>query len=110
MHWDDDKDLVPSGFLNVDMKKSQHRLFNPTVQNVFTGIILYDVKCEGVNNKLSRRQIDVIEGNIASYSRCMNCSKRMEAMKDYNELDSTVVNMSAEKTQYNPSFNKEVSQ
>ena len=24
IHWDDGKDLVPSGFLNIDMSKSQH--------------------------------------------------------------------------------------
>ena len=52
MHWDDDEDLVPSGFLNVDATKAQHRLFNPNFKNTLTGFIMYNLKGEGVNKKL----------------------------------------------------------
>ena len=64
MHWDDNKDLVPSGFLNVDVTKSQHQLFNPNLKNVLTGFIMYYVKAGGANNKLVWNKIDIIEENI----------------------------------------------
>ena len=77
MHWDDDEDLVPGGFLNVDVTKSQKRLFNTTFKNFLTGFIMYDVKGGGSKKNPDRRRIDVTEGNISSYSRCLNSSKMM---------------------------------
>ena len=95
MHWDDDEYLVPSGFLNVDVKKYQHRLFNTTFKNFLTAFIMYDVKGEVAKKKLDQLLLDVIEGNIASYSRCLNSSKMMEEMKDQHD----VANISTEKSQ-----------
>ena len=64
MHWDDNEDLVLSGFLNVDVTKAQHQVFNLNFKNVLTGFITYDVKVRGAKNKLVWHQIDIIEGNI----------------------------------------------
>ena len=107
IHWDYDKYLVPSGFLNVDVKKSQHRLFNPTFKNVLTGFIMYDVMGEGANKNLARYQLDVIEGIIYIYSRCLNIYKSMEAMKYHHELDAAVAVISAEQAQYKENCRKE---
>ena len=109
MHWEDEKDLVPRGFLNVDVRKAQHRQFNPTFKNVFTGFIIYDVNREGANKKLYRRRHDIIEGNITSYPRCLNISKRMKAMKDHHELAIEVANISAEQVQDKANHKKEAS-
>ena len=99
MHWDDDKDLVTSFSLNFDVTKAQHRLFNATFKNVFTGFIMYDVKGEGAKKKLARRRLGTIEGNIDSYSRCLNISKRMEATKDHHELYAAVADISSDQAQ-----------
>ena len=55
MHWDNDKYLVLIGFLNIDVTKAQHQLFNPTFENVLTGFIVYDVKGEFAKKKLAQR-------------------------------------------------------
>ena len=81
IHWDDYEDLVLNGFLNVDVTKARHQFFNPTFKNVLACLIMYYINGEGANKRLARRQLDVTEGNIASYSRLLNSSKRMEAMK-----------------------------
>ena len=107
MHWDDDEDLVPSGFLNVDVTKSQHRLLNLTFNNVLTGLIMYDVNGEVEKKNLSRRRLDAIEGNIDSYSRCLNSSKRMEAMKDHHKLAAAVADIYAEQAQDKENCKKE---
>ena len=96
MHQDNDEDLVLSGFLNLDVTKAQHRLFNPTFKNVLTGFIMYDVNGEGAKKKLARRRLDLIKGNIAIYSRCLNSSKRMEEMKYHHELAATVADISTD--------------
>ena len=107
MHWGDDKDPVPNGFLNVDVTKAQHRLFNPTFKNVLAGFIMYDVKGEGAKKKLERRQLDLIEGDVARYSRFMNRSKMMEAMKNHHELSSAVADISDDQDQDKANRKKE---
>ena len=68
---------------------------------------MYYKKGDGENKKLARRQLHVIEGNIASYSRCLNSSKRMEAKKDHHKLAAAVDDISADQAQYKANYKKE---
>ena len=58
--------------------------------------ITYDVKGKGAVQKIAKRKIDFIEGNVNSYSRLLNTPGRLEAIKDHVELVATVAEVSAE--------------
>jgi len=96
MNWSNDTGLMPSDALDVHMNDDQRALFNPTYKNVLQGFIMYDVKGSGAKKKLAKRRLDVLEGNVASYSRCLNDDTRMEAMKDFNQLVASVAVICAE--------------
>jgi len=96
MNWSNDTGLMPSDALDVHMNDDQRALFNPTYKNVLQGFIMYDVKGSGAKKKLAKRKLDVFEGNVASYSRCLNDDTRMEAMKDFNQLVASVAVICAE--------------
>ena len=76
------------------MTKSHHQFFNPTFNNVLTGLIIYYVKGEDTKKKLAQHRLDIIEGNIARYSRCLNSSRIIEAMNDHLELAAAVAAIS----------------
>ena len=94
--WNEDKAVEPSPYLDIEYTKDQSRLFNPSYKNVLQGFIAYDVKGKGAMKRLAKRRLDVIEGNINSYSRCLNDPKRMKAMMDHNQLVASVAEISAD--------------
>ena len=57
---------------------------------------MYDVRGAGAKKKLAKRRLDVLEGNVASYARCLNDSKRLDALKEFNTLVASVAEISAE--------------
>jgi hypothetical protein len=56
---------------------------------------MYDVKGKGARNKIAKRRLDMIDGNIESYSRLLNDPKRLKSLKEYNELTAAVASVSA---------------
>ena len=72
--WDADRNqpLEPSSYLDATMSDDQKTLLCPSYENVLTGCILCDVKGKGAANKLAKRRLDVISGNVASCARCLN--------------------------------------
>ena len=96
MNWSSDVALLPSEHLDVEVSAEQKRLFNPSYKNVLQGFIMYDVKGAGAKNKVARRRLDILEGNVSSYARCLNDTKRMGALKELNELVASVATISAE--------------
>jgi hypothetical protein len=52
------------------------------------GFILYDCKGNGAVKKIARRRLEMISGNVASYSRLLNDGKRLEEIKEVHELTS----------------------
>ena len=96
MNWNSKGPLQPSDALNVEMTSDQVELFNPSYKNVLQGYIMYDVRGAGAKKKLAKRRLDVLEGNVASYARCLNDSKRLDALKEFNTLVASVAEISAE--------------
>ena len=79
------------------MSDVQRNLLNPTPKDVLLGFITYDVvKGKGAVQKIAKRKIDFIDGNINSYSRLLNNPKRLEAIRDHAQLVATVAEVSAE--------------
>lgn len=95
--WDREKPVLPSDYLDVHVTTSQSKFLNPTAKNVLLGYITHDVKGKGAMQKLAKRRLDMIEGNVASYSRMLNDPKRLKMIQDYNELVSEVAKVSADK-------------
>ena len=88
--------LEPSPSLCIDLTQEQKKLLNPSYKDVLTGYILYDVKGKGAKQKMAKRRLDMIEGNISSYSRCLNSSKRLKAITECNQLAASMAEVTAE--------------
>jgi oligoendopeptidase F len=80
----------------IDMSKEQQQLVNPSYKNVLMGFISYDVKGKGAKQKIASRRLNMIAGNVASYSRCLNDPKSMQHMKEMNQLIATVATVTAD--------------
>jgi hypothetical protein len=94
--WSSSKNIAPSSYLNASMSEEQATLLNPAYKHVLTGFTMYDVKGKGARNKIAKHQLDMIDGNIGSYSCLLNVSKCLKSLKDYNELTAMIANVSAD--------------
>ena len=95
--WNAEENVEPSAYLDVAMEPAQHKLLNPTSKDVLTGQIIYDVKGDGAVQKLAKRRLDTVDGNIASYARCLSDPKRLKNVKELNRLVAGVAAVSAGK-------------
>lgn len=96
LNWSSDKPVQPSAYLDAAMSATQSELLNPQYKHVLTGHILYDCKGKGAVQKIAKRRLDMIEGNVASYSRCLNNATALQAVKEVNQLVSAVADVSAD--------------
>ena len=94
--WDNEKACKPSSYLDAFMTDEQAEMLQPKHKNVLMGFILYDVKGEGAVNKLSKRRLDMISGNVSSYSRMLNDPERLEMIKDVHKIAATCAEVSAD--------------
>ena len=88
--------VTPSGYLNIEISDNQWNLLNPTQKDVFFGFIAYDAKGKGAVHKIAKRRLDVIEGNLNSYSKLINDQKILKTIKDFNHLCVSVAELSEE--------------
>ena len=88
--------LEPSSYLDASMSDDQKTLLCPSYKNVLMGYISHDVKGKGAVNKLAKQRLDMISGNVASYARCLNSSKRLKQIEEVNQLVATVAEVSAD--------------
>ena len=88
--------LEPAGYLDINMSDDQRDLLMPSYKNVLQGFILYDVKGKGAKNKVAKRRLDMITGNVSSYARCLNDSKRLKQIQEVNQLTATVAAVTAD--------------
>jgi hypothetical protein len=92
-----DKKLAPSAYLDVKMSNAQIEMLKPTHKNVVMGTILKDSDGKGARQLIAKRRIDMIDGNIGSYSRLLNSTPRMEMIRDVNALTAIVATISKDK-------------
>jgi hypothetical protein len=95
--WSSSTNIAPSSYLDAAMSEEQATLLNTTYKHMLTGFIMYDVKGKGARDKIAKHQLDMIDGNIGSYSCLLNDSKHLKSLKDYyNELTAMIANVSAD--------------
>ena len=86
--------LVPSAFLDVEVKDDQRFLFQPTASDVLLGSILEDSIGQNAKKKIPKRRINFLSGNIASYSRSLNNPAALDKIVDTNNLASCLATIS----------------
>jgi hypothetical protein len=94
--WNNDKGRQPSDYVNVEYSNVQQQMLNPSYKHVLMGFICYDVKGEGAKQKIAKRRINLVEGNINSYSRCLNDPGRLASIKKMNQLAASVAVVTAD--------------
>ena len=98
-HWNwkgNNNDNVPSSYLNVEVSSIQAKLFNPTVEDLIMGAAVTETMGEGAKKKLAKRRLEAMRGNVASYSRVLNSTERMVAIKEAKALHAVVAEVSVE--------------
>ena len=92
-----DTDLVPSAYLDVDVKKDQIKLLKPSHKDVVMGCILQDTLRLAAAELIAKRRIDALDGNVGSYSRVLNSTARLHQIKEVNTLAAAVVEITRDK-------------
>ena len=72
------------------MSDNQRDLLNPTQNDFLFGFISYDAKGKGAVHKIAKRRLDVIEGNVNSYSKLLNDPKILKIINNFNQLCASV--------------------
>ena len=97
-HWNIHHVAVqPSAALNVEVSTDQLFLLNPSYVQVVTGHAMYDAVGKGAIHKIAKRRLDIIDGNVGSYSRVLNNAERLKLYKETNGLAAALAEVSAER-------------
>ncbi len=91
------RSLQPSAYLNVKISQQQFQFLNPTPGDVLVGNILHDSIGQNAKKKIAKRRIDIITGNVYSFSRSLNSAETLDLVVDTNKLASCLASISAAK-------------
>ena len=91
------KNLQPSIFLNIEVRDDHIEILNPKQQDVQEAMIIEQSYGQATEKKQAGRIIDIIQGNVASYSRLLNSKDQLSQVKDFNEVAASLAMMNAEK-------------
>ena len=89
--------MVPSAYLDVDIKIDQIKLLKPSHNNVVMGCILQDTMGPGAAKLIAKRRIDALDGNVGSYNRLLNSNARLEQIREVNTLTAAVAEITRDK-------------
>jgi hypothetical protein len=78
--------LTPSDHLDLAIMTNQKCMLNPTTKDAIIGSILNDTMGEGAKKKLAKLCMELLSGNIASYSRVLNSEAQLQHLKDMNSF------------------------
>ena len=67
-----DSNLEASAFLDMSISGDQLSLLQPTMKDVLHGSVISDAIGVGAKKKIAKWIINMLEGNVASYSRVLN--------------------------------------
>ncbi len=95
--WHTGGDLVPSPYLQVEIKADQIDLLNPTSRDVQMAAIIDQCMGSKATKKVAKRRIDMIEGNVNSYARILNGPQQLEQINVYNDLAASIAVLQKEK-------------
>ena len=65
-------------------------MLQPSMKDLFHASVISDAIGVGAKKKIAKRRINMLEGNVASYSRVLNSASQMERIKEMNEVMSIV--------------------
>ena len=82
------------------MSDKQRTLINPTQKDALFGFIAYDAKGKGEVQKIAKRRLYVIEGNINSYSKFINDPKILKSINNFKHICSSAAEVSEEVEQW----------
>ncbi len=82
--------LEPRACLNVEITDEQRYLLQPTAADVLVGNLLKDSLGQNANKKIPLQRINVMSGNVASYSRVLNNSEALKHIEDANMLSACI--------------------
>ena len=79
------------------MTACQMRKFNPRALDTIVGYIMKDSKGEGAKNRLPKRRLDILDGNIAAYCKLLNSPDQLRMIREANELASVLADVHNDK-------------
>ena len=91
------ENLQPSSFFNIEVRYDQIEILNPKQNDVQEAMIIEQSYGEAARKKEARRRIDIISGNVASYSQLLNSKEQLSRVKEFNEVAASLAMMNAEK-------------
>jgi len=115
-HAKNNNDLVPSSHLDLCITRYVNRVFyscfvnlmanlslpfflfcsdqivllNPNFKDLVLGRVLDDCLGDGAKKKLAKRQVDIITGNISSYSRVVNSQALLDLAVEANDIAAVI--------------------
>ena len=81
--------------MQVETSEEQHRLIQRTSGDILIGSILKDSVCDNVKKKITHHHIDVIDGNVSSYSRSLKNAAQLEYIDDARRLGHVLQRLKA---------------
>ena len=101
------KNLLPSDGLDVEISPEQRKNLNPSVKECMMGCITDEVMGMGAKLKLIKRRVEMIEGNVASYSRILNDHDQVESLKNFKKVNAVVASIEEERATKREAAQKE---
>jgi len=94
--WNSKQGVEPSACLDVQIAEEQKELLAATHKNTLMGSIVCNAKGKGAKNKIAKQRVDMISGNVSSWSRRLNDAKRLKQLEEVTQLTATVAGVAAE--------------
>jgi len=91
-----DYNLKPSEYLDVVTTADQQKLLNPEYKDVVSAQLLNDAVGDGAKKLMAKCRIDMITGNLNSYSKICNSKEHLNHAIQMNQLVSVIGSMKAD--------------
>ncbi len=86
--------LEPRAYLNIEITDQQCYLLQPTAADVLVGNLLKDSLGQNAKKNIPLQHINLMSGNVASYSRVLNNSEALKHVEDANMLSACISTIS----------------
>jgi hypothetical protein len=81
-------------YLNVEITDEQRYLLQPTAADVLVGNLIEDSLGQNAKKKIPLWRINIMSGNVASYSQVLNKSEALKHIEDANMLSACISTIS----------------
>ena len=94
-------DLLSSSYLDIKITNDQASLLSPTPRYVQLATIIDQCIGKKSKNRIARKHIDFISGNVNSYARILNGTVQLDKIRTYNDLTASLSEYQWEKKHLN---------